>query len=287
MILVVGSTGMLGRELVRELQMRAWPHLAPDHQEFDICNDLLVYRYMARHRPSIVINLAAMTNVDACEEFPEIARQVNGDAVGRLASHCEKYKSKFIQISTDYVFDGRKTAPYFEDEPAFPVNRYGESKLIGEKMAVDSGGIVLRLQWLYGYFRPNFVDYIIHACHSQNRMQVLTNQFSTPCSAQWLAYMISDIAHRLATPGIYHLTHDDYVSRHECAEYIVKGFGLHPDEVLIPCEEIKTWVAKRPLYTVLNNSKLKKTMGIERLGSWQTDIREYIAMKYKRRLYED
>src|SRR6185369_7636509 len=155
MILVVGSKGMLGQELMGLLGARA---RGVDVGDIDITDLGSVQRVLVTLKPRVVINAAAYTDVDACETNAELALQVNGEGVAHLAMISKEIGATLVQVSTDYVFDGGKQAPYLEDDAPGPLSVYGESKLAGEMNAkFNPDHLIVRTQWLYGHAGKNFV----------------------------------------------------------------------------------------------------------------------------------
>ena len=156
--------------------------------------------------------------------------------------------------------------------------------MIGERHAIDNGGIVLRVQWLFGAKRPNFVDRVVDAVMSESTIRVSRDQIGSLCSTEFLAKIIMDASWRMSKSGVYHLTHDDFSTRYDAARYIVAGIGGDPDEVIEPVEGVSFGKAKRPLNTSMSNRKIMDVLGYKTLYSWKLDVRSYIETKYKMRM---
>src|SRR5215831_11279248 len=185
-ILVTGANGQLGKEL---------KELCPSNPQFEFIflsrEDLpiqhfeLIRNSFEAYRPQYCINCAAYTNVDKAESEKEFAFLVNGEAVGALATVCKDYNTRFIHISTDYVFDGTGGAPYKEDSPVNPINMYGESKLAGEKAALESNAdtIIIRTSWVYSEFGKNFVKTMLKLMSERTELNIVEDQVGSPTYA--------------------------------------------------------------------------------------------------------
>src|SRR5205823_1169437 len=158
-IVITGSGGRLGAALTREYREK-FDVIAFNHAQLDLAKPDQVREKLSPLEFDLLINCAAMTNVDLCEEQPDQALRVNAEAPGLLAEICRDKKAKLIHFSTDYVFDGEKREPYHESDPANPLSVYGESKRAGEEnvIAVSEQSLVVRVSWVFGPHRPSFVD---------------------------------------------------------------------------------------------------------------------------------
>ena len=143
----------------------------------------------------VLINAAAFTNVDACETERDRAFRINAEAPGVLAEICNEKDAKLIHFSTDYVFDGEKRAPYTEEDQANPISAYGESKLAGEKnvLAADDGHLVVRVSWVFGPDRPSFVDAMIKRAQQDEKIDAISDKFSTPTYTHDIAQYVAAI----------------------------------------------------------------------------------------------
>lgn len=277
MIAVVGAGGMLGQALVAHCKSLNLEVSAYTKEQLNICSEISLLRFFrSRNRPKLIINCAAMTNVDACEKSPNEAYRLNALGPEILADLSRQYQSRMFHISTDYVFDGRAKQPYSESDETNPIQVYGTSKRDGERAVVGHGGVVLRVQWLYGHGKPNFASWVLGAALKGERISVSSDQFGCPTSTPWLAAQISLIASKLTTPGIYHVSHDDFCTRLDFASHLVQLIGKNPDDILQPVQGTDFGVAKRPAYTPLSNSKIIDVIGLRSMGSWKTDASEYL-----------
>lgn len=269
---------MLGQALVVTMVRAGANVLAPTHQELDIKNEIAVRKYITKHKPSYVINAVAMTDVDGCEKDPAQAELVNGKAVRFMAAACKKVKAKFIHVSTDYVFDGSSVVPYQEEDPVNPLQVYGASKTLGEKNALDFGGSVFRVQWLFGSGKANFIDWVCSNIMQGKPIPISQEQIGCPSSTLFVANILV-VALATCKPGIYHVAHDQPASRFEVARYIAEYFKVDYRTFLTPVTG-NFGVAERPKYTAMSTEKIKTMMGIKTMGTWQSDVLAHISARY-------
>src|SRR5437868_8213082 len=201
-ILILGAGGRLGAALTREylekFDVAAFTHSQIDLADFDELEETIL-----RMDFDLLINCAALTNVDLCEEQPDQAFRVNGGAPGLLAEICSRKKAKLIHFSTDYVFDGEKREPYVETDAAKPISVYGESKRAGEKNLLATVGeavgfpgtaapspTVVRVSWVFGPDRPSFIDAMINRAREEENITAVADKFSTPTYTRDIAEML-------------------------------------------------------------------------------------------------
>ena len=257
--LVIGAHGQLGRHIVRSLGVQAIP---VTRSEMDVRSDTLhedFARMLAIHQPECVVNAAAFTDVAAAEKDDSDAVLVNGIAPGILAHTCHTLRVKFIHCSTDYVFDGHAQHAYLESDTPRPINRYGISKLQGEKavIAQNPHAAILRFSWLYNHSGKNFFTMMRGLAASQNELRIVADQCGVPTYSGDAARMLLEFsAHYTAgtTPaGIYHAVPDGYTSWHGFACAILQEF--QPIHAILG-SEYSTQVA-RPKNSRLDNRKIK------------------------------
>lgn len=285
MILVLGSSGMLGHGLSLDIANAGYPGVFFTREQLDITNQMALYKAIKENKPKTVINCAAMTNVDLCEENENLANAINADSISYLADLCHQYRIAFFHVGTDYVFDGSEKKALTEDDPTNPIQAYGRSKLKGEQAALDNHGYVIRVQAVYGPGRKNTTDWMISSFQNKLRIPLSIDQIASPCSTFFLSKNIFYLTQRLTTPGLYHLAHDNYASRYQIGCYIAKGMGLNPDELIQPMIGANFGKAKRPLSTILNTCKLMDTVGLKSLGTWEQDLTHYIRAVWKFNFY--
>ncbi len=261
-ILILGAGGMLGHAL-REVI----PNAVFRGRELDIAERDMVISYIQGLKPAIVINAAAYTDVEGCEDNPEHAILVNGLAPGYLAEACKMVDAVLVHYSTDYVFDGTQVA-YTEEDTPNPINMYGKSKLLGEQKIMEKMDdyCVIRTSWLYGAHGRNFVDTMLDLSQKMKEVKVVNDQFGRPTYTMDLAkattWAIS------CEPGIYHITNEGTCSWYEFARAFIPN--------AIPCttEEFPR-KAKRPKHSTLLNTK------IPLLRHWRDALAEYLRTKGK------
>jgi dTDP-4-dehydrorhamnose reductase len=190
-IIIIGAGGRLGAALVRAYRER-FDVVGFNHVQLDL-SDLADVRTRLRAMSfDVLINAAAFTNVDLCETERERAFLINAEAPGVLADICGEKDAKLIHFSTDYVFDGKKGAPYTEEDEANPISFYGESKLAGEKnvVAADDRHLVVRVSWVFGPDRPSFIDAMIKRAQENEKIEAIGDKISTPTYTQDIAEML-------------------------------------------------------------------------------------------------
>ena len=283
-ILVTGGNGQLGKEL-REL---SFLHTGLDfvflsREELPIHQFELVRNYFNTLKPAYCINCAAYTAVDKAEAEKDLAFQINGEAVGVLAAICKEHNTKFIHISTDYVFDGEATYPYTENFPTDPINVYGASKLEGEKQAMqlNPDSIIIRTSWVYSSLGKNFVKTMMQLMKEKDEIKVIKDQLGSPTNAADLAETIFNIigfCHLQIynwEPGIYNFSNEGTISWYDFAKAI-KEITKSPCEIKPISTSAYPTPAKRPAYSVLDKTKIQKTFGIK-LKKWEDSLRTCIS----------
>ena len=284
-ILITGANGMLGQDLVPLLATRHEVR-ACGHADCDITDQVSVSRVFADASPQLVINCAAMADVDGCERDPARAMAVNARGAGNVARAAEGIGARVFHISTDYVFDGAKRRPYTEQDPVNPLSVYAHSKLEGERMVLyaasaPSPHLIIRTSWLYGRHRTNFVDKTVENARAGKPIIAVTEQVSCPTWTYHLAEKIVELAEKPAS-GILHLAGSGACSRYEMAQYIVSKLG--PDILKKPVEiTATTWdkinpPARRPVYTAMTSMRFAE-LGLTPLPDWRAALSSYLALR--------
>lgn len=288
-VLITGSNGQLGNELQKIIkagksEIGTIPKIyedakvvAVDVDRLDITDKSATLKFITDEKPDIIINCAAYTNVDACEENFDVAYKINALGSLNLAQAAAEICAEFVHVSTDYVFSGDKTdgVPYREWDKTDPQSIYGKSKLLGEELILTNYlfSYVVRTSWLYGYEGGNFVKTILKLASEKDEIKVVNDQVGNPTNANDLAH------HILKLPfsdnyGVYHCTNNGICSWYDFAKEFVKLAGI--DCKVTPCttEEFPR-PAKRPAYSALDNMALRNTVGDE-MRSWQDAIGSYM-----------
>ena len=281
-IAIIGSNGRLGAALVREYQ-RDYEVTSYDRSQFDLGQVDRIRSALAGAKFELLINCAALTNVDYCESHREEAFVVNAETPRLLAKIANEKSAKLVHFSTDYVFDGKKMGPYVEEDKAVPLSVYGESKLEGERrvLEVSSQNLVVRLSWVFGPDKPSFIDQIIQRARESGVVTAVADKFSAPTYtidvASWLRLAVDKDAN-----GILHLANNGGCSWQEWAQYAIDvcrslGIPLKAERVgAVSLADMKNFVAQRPVYTVLSTSKFAASTGVEP-RHWRAAVAEYIS----------
>jgi dTDP-4-dehydrorhamnose reductase len=274
-ILVLGATGMLGQALVPVLRRR---HLVIGlgSADCDIRDAKAVSETVRRHRPELVVNLAAFTDVDGCEKEPAKAEQVNGTGAGNIARACSETGAAMLHISSDYVFDGSKPGPYFEDDAPNPVSAYGHSKLLGEQEVMASlvRYFIVRTSWLFGQHGKNFVDTIRRIARQRPELRVVDDQRGSPTYTRHLAEKLSELI-QTGEYGIFHVTGAGNCSWFEFAQSIIELSQIEGVRVLPVSSKEYVRPARRPANSVLANRHLSELhIGLAPL--WKDGLQSYL-----------
>lgn len=274
-ILVTGANGQLGNEMrVLSAEHKEHNYFFTDVAELDICNEQAVMAFVKENDIHVIVNCAAYTAVDKAEDNMELCTKLNSDAVGYLAKAAENNQAEFIQISTDYVFDGTNHLPYKESDPTCPNSVYGVTKLAGEKNALEycKKTMIIRTAWLYSTFGNNFVKTMIRLGKERETLGVVFDQMGTPTYARDLARAIFAAIYKGVVPGVYHFSDEGVCSWYDFTKAIHRIAGvttckvnpLHTDEY--PAK------APRPNYSVLDKTKIKNTYDIE-IPHWEESLK--------------
>ena len=282
-ILVTGANGQLGSE-IRDLigGFESFNFVFKDLPDLDICNFLELEKFVKENKIDSIINCAAYTAVDKAEEDNEIAKKVNSEGVLNLVKVLEKVNGKLIHISTDYVFNGESFLPYKETDKVSPIGVYGDTKREGELSVLNSGidGIIIRTSWLYSSYGNNFVKTMLRLGKDRGELGVIFDQIGTPTYARDLAQTCLSILSqkkqsKISENGnLYHFSNEGVASWFDFAKEI-----MHIGEVNCKVKPIETkdypTLAKRPHFSVLNKTKIKKDFEIE-VPYWKNSLIECI-----------
>lgn len=264
-ILVTGANGQLGSEF-RHLSNidNKYQWIFTDREELDLTDlENLTYE-ISQIKPDLLINCAAYTAVDKAESEIELADVLNHQAVGIMANWTFTNDCKFIHVSTDYVFDGTSNVALSEDAPTGPINVYGKTKLAGENASLKGNplSIIIRTSWVYSSFGANFVKTMLRLLKEKDTLNVVDDQIGSPTYAADLAQAIfAIINHANWQAGVYNYSNLGEISWYEFALAIQKISGLDCKVSGIPSSQFLT-PAKRPVFSLLDKSKIKDTYGL-------------------------
>lgn len=295
-IVIIGSSGRLGAALLREYR-ETFDVTGFNHAQLDLTNLGEIRTKLGSLDFDILINAAAFTNVDLCEKERDQAFRINAEAPRVLAEICRDEKGKLIHFSTDYVFDGEKREPYMESDPANPISVYAASKRDGEKLVLqtDKRHLVVRVSWVFGPDRPSFVDGMIERARENEHVDAVADKFSTPTYTRDIAKMLLPIfsqrdwsrpdgpgaAHLQSFNGILHFANAGGCSWQEYAQHAIDcchqfGIPLKARKVApAKLSEMKNFIARRPVYTVLSTAKYALLAG----GAprpWRDAVADYV-----------
>jgi dTDP-4-dehydrorhamnose reductase len=272
-ILVTGAAGMLGRDVVQAARAAEHEVVALARVDLDVTDAGSVGQALADHRPDAVLNCAAWTDVDAAEEHEADAFAVNAAGAGHVARAAAAAGASVVQISTDYVFDGRKSAPYVESDPTGPLSAYGRTKLAGEGEVEAAGGrhAIVRSSWLFGAGGRNFVATMLGLGAERDEVSVVTDQIGCPTWTGHLAPVLVALAQGDAE-GVFHVAGSGAASWNTLT---IEAFQL----AAIECRVVPATTdefprpAARPAYSVLRSER----RDAPRLPPWQDGLAAYLA----------
>lgn len=284
-VLLLGSNGQLGSDIQKIFGEEKNIETIPvTRKQIDVENLDLIHVFLEKHNDAhYLINCISYHKTDEVEDFPQKAFTINAIAVRELAKFCNKYGTVFIHISTDYVFDGTKNAPYYETDCPAPLNVYGNSKLAGEYFvqSYHDKYFILRVSSLFGFAGSsgkggNFVETMIRLAKEGKTLSVVHDQIMSPTHTLDIARAIRTLVqHDISDYGIYHCSGEGQCSWFEFAKEIFRQTGLNPKLFPISAEEYKT-KAKRPKYSVLSNEKLNR---FYKMKDWKEALTEYLVLK--------
>jgi dTDP-4-dehydrorhamnose reductase len=288
-LVILGSGGRLGAALVREFHGR-YDVADLNRAQLDLSNLDDVRQKLRPTNFDVLINAAAFTNVDLCETMRNRAFLINAEAPGVLADLCNEKDAKLIHFSTDYVFDGERRSPYGEEDEANPISIYGESKLAGEKNVIAAGDrhLVVRVSWVFGPDRPSFIDAMIKRAQENEKVDAIAGKFSTPTYTQDIAWMLPQFFDRAVEGGVLHFANAGKCSWQEYAQWALDcchdAGGLLKARTVgaLQLNDMKNWVARRPIYSVLSTAKYSESTGTPP-RTWREAVADYITRFYSKK----
>lgn len=278
-VVITGGGGMLARALIDALAARNCTPIALNRSAVDITQQADVRRMFAEHQPTLLINCAAHTKVDLCEDEREKADAINGHAVGLLAAAAREQGTFLVHYSTDFVFDGASTRPYRIDDPVGPISAYGRSKLLGEQKLQASAPnqwLVLRTSWLYGRGGASFPRTIVERGRQGAPLKVVNDQIGSPTYTPDLAEATLDLLERGKT-GVWHVCNSGRTSWFDFARAALDEFSVPASVAPISTAD---WVAQRPkqaprpLYSVMDVEPFARAVG-RPMRPWREGLRDF------------
>ena len=231
----------------------------------------------------MLVNCAALTNVDHCEIHPAEAYQVNAEAVEVFGRICKSKGARCVHISTDYVFDGANKAPYTENDEAKPISHYGASKLAGERSLQRAleDSLSVRVSWVFGPDRPSFIDQILNRALSEDTAQAIADKWAVPTYTLDIATLLYPFLREKRETGVLHLCNGGGCTWQEYGQHALEcavacGIPLKTDQVQpLQMADLKAFVAKRPPYTIMSTEKLTSLGGVTP-RPWQQAVESYV-----------
>ncbi|HLL89695.1 MAG TPA: dTDP-4-dehydrorhamnose reductase [Tepidisphaeraceae bacterium] len=279
-ILFTGGYGMLASAILRTLRQRGHEPTVTDRDTLDITDPASVRATFERARPTLLINCAAYTAVDKAEQQEAIANAINGTAVGYLGAACREFGTAMVHYSTDFVFDGKSTAPYKPtDEPA-PLSAYGRSKLLGEQELqrhAPANWLILRTAWLYGANGPCFPATMVKVAKAGKPLKVVADQHGSPTYTFDLTDATLGLLDKGAASGIYHATNAGRTTWFDFTAAILEEFGLKTDlspQLAADWKKLKPDAAERPGFSVMDVSATEQALG-RPMRPWREALRAY------------
>ncbi|MEG3224073.1 MAG: dTDP-4-dehydrorhamnose reductase [Methanobacteriales archaeon Met13] len=275
-VLIIGSEGMLGHDLVdvlgKENQIST-----TTIDTLDITDLEKTIKIVKGFNPDVVVHAAAFTDVDGSENNADLAYQVNVIGTRNVAVACQRSDSALVYIGTDYVFDGTKGRSYYEYDQTNPLGVYGKTKYLGEVAVRDllDHFYIVRTSWLYGYHGPNFVTTMLRLAQTMDEINVVADQIGSPTYTVDLAQCIARLIKKPAY-GIYHVTNSDHCSWYEYAQLIFEIAGVEVKLNPLTTEEFGS-PAPRPQYSVLENYHWKME-GFPKNRSYKEAVKEYMGL---------
>jgi dTDP-4-dehydrorhamnose reductase len=273
--LITGSNGQLAREFIRVLAATNHDVIAPSEAKLDISEPNLVHEAVSQNKPQVVINCAAYNLVDKAEEEFDAACRVNAVGARNLAIASKKHNALLVHFSTDYVFDGSKEDFYTEDDPPNPLNNYGKSKLLGERLVAEQTDdyLLFRLSWVFGEGRQNFLYNLLKWAEKSQALKVVCDEISVPTYTEDIVEVtMLAVANELR--GIFHLTNGGYATRYEVARYFFEKLGV--EKLILPVSsEYFPTATKRPPFSAMSNRRISEALSLH-IPDWRNGVDRFI-----------
>ena len=277
-ILVTGSTGQLGSDVVKELLKRGYSTLSPNRSELNLCSEDNIRNYISNSNCEAIVHCAAYTQVDKAEDEKDLCIKINATATKHIVKCAKILDIPMIYISTDYVFDGTKDGEYTENDETNPINIYGESKLAGEKYVQEilDKYYIVRTSWVFNINGKNFIETMLRLSKTNNQLSIVNDQIGSPTYTKDLSRLLVDML-ETSKYGLYHATNEGYCSWYEFADTIFKLANINIDIKAINSNEYASR-AKRPLNSKLSKDKLIE-YGFKPLPHWEDALKDYLIRR--------
>ncbi|MFN2622816.1 MAG: dTDP-4-dehydrorhamnose reductase [Chthoniobacterales bacterium] len=281
-VVIIGAGGRLGAALMRQYA-GAFDVVGFNHAQLDLGKPEQLRTTLGGFEFDALINTAAQTDVDRCETHQEEAFALNAEAPRVLAEISSAKRARFIHISTDYVFDGEKREPYTEQDVARPISVYGESKWEGERRALETNdrALIVRVSWVFGPDRPSFVDWAIGQAREREDVNAIADKWATPTYTLDLAQLLKPLVASDEIAGFLHLANRGECSWQAYAQWALdccraEGIPMKATKIgKASLAEMKSFIAKRPVYSVLSTAKYESLTGVAP-RPWQEAVAEFV-----------
>ena len=285
-IAILGKKGRLGGAICRCLSKK-YAVIPLGREEVDLSEP--ISEQLKNLEFDLLINTAAATNLDWCENHPEAAERVNAGAPGEIGVTCTTRGVRCLHISTDYVFDGTASAPYKEDRPTNPINVYGKTKQLGEDLILQSGSqhLVIRVSWVFGPDKPSFVDMLLDRAIIEEQIEAIEDKYSAPTYSVDFAEWIEPLLFEFPVDGILHLCNAGGCSWREYGQLALDaaleaGINLRTSHVRpISLKSMTSFLARRPVYTVMNQQRYRDLTGVSP-RQWKEAVRAHVRARFSR-----
>jgi dTDP-4-dehydrorhamnose reductase len=287
-IAIVGAGGRLGAALARTWAVDGNDVIGFNHVSLDLADDDQLRATLEPLDFDVLVNCAALTNVDYCETHEREAMCINAEAVRTIGRICDDKERRCLHISTDYVFDGEKREPYTESDPANPLGVYAASKLAGERALLETNNrhLIVRLSWVFGPDRPSFVDQILQKARETDQLAAVANKWAVPSYTIDIASLLRPLLSDIPAGGILHVCNAGSCTWQEYGQYAIDfaaslGVPLKGRTVASQSmADIKAFVARRPVYTVMSTARLTELTGLAP-RPWQEAVEEHVRQKLR------
>ncbi len=280
---IVGSGGRLGAALAREWAKTGEEITGFTHAQLDLGNPAQLHSALEALDFDVLVNCAALTNVDYCETHEAEALRINAEAVREIGALCVKKSARCIHISTDYVFDGAQQRPYTEEDAVEPISIYGASKRAGEIALLETSAehLAVRVSWVFGPDRPSFIDQVLKRAQEHDTAQAVADKWAVPTYTFDAAELLHPFLRKVPASGLLHLCNSGGCTWQEYGQFALdcateagiplKARTVAPQKMA----DLKAFIAKRPPYTVMSTQKLATLSG-KQPRSWQDAVRAYV-----------
>jgi dTDP-4-dehydrorhamnose reductase len=286
-VVVVGSGGRLGAALVREWRAAGDEVMGFDRAALDLASESEIRQKLMHLDFDVLVNCAALTNVDYCETHTDEAFAINAGAVQTLAEVCSRKQRRCVHISTDYVFDGAKAGAYSEEDAPGPLGVYAASKLEGERRLLETGDrdLAVRVSWVFGPDRPSFVDQILARARTSADLAAVADKWAVPTYTLDAARLLHPFLSDLPEGGLLHLCNAGECTWQEYGQFAL-DCAVEAGEALVgrtvapqKMTDIKAFVARRPVRTVMSTGKLTRLSGLHP-RPWREAVAEYVRGQF-------